>query len=78
MTSKTKRNIVVIAWATSAFRRRLSWPTYLAIRSSASSAGHPLGLEDRLDQRRKNPFEGDEPGMDELMARVVLDKKRST
>jgi UDP-N-acetyl-D-mannosaminuronic acid dehydrogenase len=23
----------------------------------------------------KNPFEGDEPGMDELMARVVLDKK---
>jgi len=76
MTSKTKRNIVVIGMG------------YVGIPAAALLADVPghkvIGVQRRSTRSGwkidwinagKNPFEGDEPGMDELMARVVLEKK---
>ena len=76
MTLKTKRNIVVIGMG------------YVGIPAAALLADVPghkvIGVQRRSTRSGwkidwinagKNPFEGDEPGMDELMARVVLEKK---
>ncbi len=73
---KVKRNIVVIGMG------------YVGIPAAAVLADVPghrvIGIQRRSRRSGwkidwinsgKNPFEGDEPGMDELIARVVLEKK---